>query len=357
MRLVLSGYYGFDNVGDEAILYAIIQSLRSIEPKVDIVVLSNNPEKTKEQYDVKAVNRWSIREVSSAIKHSDGLISGGGSLLQDETGWKSIPYYTGIMKIAQFLKKPVFVYAQGMGPFKNRVNKLIVKSTLNRASILTVRDEQSRQLLQSIGVNRAIQIVPDPVISLNPFEFSSPWMDQHKAPSKSVTVSIRDWPSDSNYMEEVALSLDELAARGYQIIFIPMHGKHDLEASKTVQGMMKQKSLIAPHDSTIQEKMAVIRESDILLGMRLHALIFASVGYTPFVALSYDPKVDSFASIVQQKVAGNVNINNWSHHDIVSSIEMINDHYGEEVDKLKALVSPLQQSSLHTAKDVIVKLT
>nr|WP_316046858.1 polysaccharide pyruvyl transferase family protein [Planococcus glaciei] len=105
MRIVLSGYYGFDNVGDEAILYAIIQSLKEYYPEIGIVVLSNKPEKTARTYGVEAVNRWNVAEVAKAIKAADGLISGGGSLLQDETGRKSIPYYAGVMKIAQFLKK------------------------------------------------------------------------------------------------------------------------------------------------------------------------------------------------------------------------------------------------------------
>ncbi|MBF6633431.1 MAG: polysaccharide pyruvyl transferase family protein, partial [Planococcus sp. (in: Bacteria)] len=91
MRIVLSGYYGFDNVGDEAILYAIIHSLKEYYPRIEIIVLSNKPEKTAETYRVKAVNRWSLKDIRAAIKSSDGLISGGGSLLQDETGRKSIP--------------------------------------------------------------------------------------------------------------------------------------------------------------------------------------------------------------------------------------------------------------------------
>lgn len=93
MHIVLSGYYGFNNIGDEAILYSIIQSLRRLEPEIDITVLSNNPEVTESLYQTKAVNRWNPAEILLALKQADGLISGGGSLFQDETGFKSVAYY------------------------------------------------------------------------------------------------------------------------------------------------------------------------------------------------------------------------------------------------------------------------
>ncbi len=86
MKIVISGYYGFDNVGDEAILLSMIQAFRSYDPTIEIIVLSNTPERTKLEFNVDAVNRWNIKAIFQALKGSDGLISGGGSLLQDETG-------------------------------------------------------------------------------------------------------------------------------------------------------------------------------------------------------------------------------------------------------------------------------
>ena len=142
MKIVISGYYGFDNVGDEAILLAMIQAFRSYDPTIEIVVLSNSPETTKSQFHVDAVNRWNIKEIFRALKDSDGLISGGGRLLQDETGVNSIIYYTGVIKMAEFLGLPVFIYAQGMGPLKRTIAKHIVKWALKKAKI-TVRDYYS----------------------------------------------------------------------------------------------------------------------------------------------------------------------------------------------------------------------
>lgn len=77
MRLVLSGYYGFYNVGDEAILQSIIKALHEEHPTLELVVLSNDPDYTRKMYGVEAVNRWDIRAIYKEIKRSNGLISGG----------------------------------------------------------------------------------------------------------------------------------------------------------------------------------------------------------------------------------------------------------------------------------------
>ncbi|PKH09079.1 polysaccharide pyruvyl transferase CsaB [Planomicrobium sp. MB-3u-38] len=353
MRIVLSGYYGFDNVGDEAILFAIIQSLKEYHPGVNLTVLSNNPEKTAASYKVDAVNRWNINEVRKALKESDCLISGGGSLLQDETGMKSISYYSGVMKIAQFLKKPVFIYAQGMGPVKSKINRQIMKHVLQRSEMITVRDKHSKSFLQSIGVSKPIQLVPDPVMGIDASGFSSGLTAGTDSNKRVISVSIRNWTEDLSYLNKVAAGLDQLADNGHEILMVPMHGKYDHDTSKNVAGMMTNKVEIFPYDSSIEEKMAAVKESDVLLGMRLHALIFASVGNTPFVALSYDPKIDSFAEIVDQKVLGNVSSDDWSADDIVSSIEEILANYPKEIKKLEESVIPLQQKANDTAKQVI----
>lgn len=353
VRVVLSGYYGFDNVGDEAILYAIIHSLKEYDPNIEIIVLSNKPEKTAETYRVKAVSRWSLKEVRATIKSSDGLISGGGSLLQDETGLKSIPYYAGVIKIAQQLKKPVFIYAQGMGPISSKLNQMIVKHVLNAVALLTVRDQQSEQLLKKIGVTTDIQLVPDPVMGIDASDFHSSWLQQQNFQRKVITVSVRSWANDARAFQEIALGLDQLADKGYDIVFVPMHGIHDFKTSQYIENLMTNNVYIAPHDSTIQEKMAIIKESDVLFGMRLHALIFAAVGYTPFVALSYDPKIDSFAEIVSQPVLGHVESKDWNANGLDQAVEQILSNYPDELEKIRKEVAPLQKSANDTARAVI----
>ncbi|WP_182199823.1 polysaccharide pyruvyl transferase CsaB [Paraliobacillus salinarum] len=352
MHIVLSGYYGFENVGDEAILFSIIQSLKELQHDIKITVLSNDPSSTSKTYGVDAVNRWKIKEVIHVLKDSDGLISGGGSLLQDQTSLKSIPYYTLIMHLAKRCKKPVFIYAQGIGPISHPVSKLITKYTLNKMDSVTVRDNDSKKLLETIGVNKSIDIVPDAVLGLDVTTFKTDWKLQEKN-KKSVAVSVREWPSDVPYKQKIAASLDILAQKGFEIVFLPMHGEVDNKASEEVANMMTERSIIAPHDASIEDKITLIGQSRILLGMRLHSLIFSVITRTPFVALSYDPKVDSFASIFEQPVAGNVTQENWDSNSLVDIIEESFSEEANEKNRIHNKLIHYQKEAFETSRKAL----
>lgn len=377
MRVVMSGYFGFDNVGDEAILFSIIRALRKWEPAVEITVLSNNPEETAATYGVQAVNRWKLAQIRTVLKSADGLISGGGSLMQDQTSGKTIPYYAGIIKMAQLANVPVFVYAQGMGPINKSINKWIVKSVFNKCAGITVRDEESRALLETIGVRGNVAIVPDPVVGLGGEGFTSKWLDAWRSGIGAVdagadsalvkagaensekivveagdyiTVSVRDWPTDVDYKAKIAVSLDALAATGYNIVFIPMHGEHDAKSSADVARMMHAESTIAPADLPIEEKIAVIGQSKLLIGQRLHSLIFSAIEHTPFIALSYDPKIDAFANIVNQPIIGHVEVDDWDGEMLAAKATALLENHDAESAKLATLIERLQVEAELTAK-------
>ncbi|MEG0386191.1 MAG: polysaccharide pyruvyl transferase CsaB [Solibacillus sp.] len=355
MHVVLSGYYGFDNVGDEAILFSIVHALRKWQPDVKITVLSNNPASTAQTYGVNAVNRWKLKEVSQMLKQADGLISGGGSLMQDQTGMKSIPYYCGIIRIAKFHKKPVFVYAQGMGPINQKISQLLVKNTFKKVDQITVRDVASKQLLADIGVNSPVSIVPDPVMGLDAKAFRSEWLTQQSIDNGYITVSVRDWPSTVPFKQRIADSLDLLARDGKTIVFIPMHGDHDEKSSHELAAQMQEKCIVAPGHISIEEKIAVIGQSDLLIGMRLHSLIFSAIQATPFIALSYDPKIDAFADIANQPVIGHVEKDDWDGTqlferavDMLANLPFLEQALSEQVQALQAEANATAKLALET---------
>ena len=154
MKILLSGYYGFDNAGDDAVLFAIVQALREMVKDGKITVLSNQPEKTAKEFGVNAVNRWGKKEIFRAVRNCDVLISGGGSLLQDVTSKNGILYYLGIIKLAQMLGKKVMVYAQGIGPIREPRNRKLTAKILYKVQAITVRDFESRTEPLEMGVDR-----------------------------------------------------------------------------------------------------------------------------------------------------------------------------------------------------------
>ena len=164
-NILISGYYGFNNIGDESILRTVIDNLREKLPDVDITVLSQSPAQTSEKYGVKAAKRMSLWSIFRSVRRCDMLLSGGGSLLQDATSGRSILYYLFILRLAQLLGKRTFIYSQGIGPISAPRNRRLAAFVLRRTDGIVVRDAGSRDLLLEIGVPEAlIHVTADPVI-------------------------------------------------------------------------------------------------------------------------------------------------------------------------------------------------
>lgn len=123
-KVLMSGYYGFNNSGDDAILISIYSSILKTGRNIDVTVLANKPEETSKKYGVKVIYRYNIFKVIKAISDCDLLISGGGSLLQDRTSTRSLVYYLSIIKTAKILGKKVMLYANGIGPVEKQRNRM-----------------------------------------------------------------------------------------------------------------------------------------------------------------------------------------------------------------------------------------
>ncbi|CAM3999539.1 polysaccharide pyruvyl transferase CsaB [Alkalicoccus chagannorensis] len=333
--IVLSGYFGFQNTGDEAILASLIQQIQRVAGNAEITVLSNDPEETRRTHGVQAVNRWKFGEVYQALRGADRLISGGGSLFQDQTGPKSVVYYGGVIKLARLAGTPVTVFAQGIGPLNSRASRAAVKNVMQRTDDIYVRDEASRQLLKDIGVTKEVNVVPDAVFAWEP---SIP-AASYEAPY--VAVSVRDWPKADRHLQKTAETLDALIDEGHRIVFVPMHGEADAKASAKVISYMhhtgtEQGPFIADAGMTTEETWSIIGHADMLIGMRLHALIFAAAAGVPFTALSYDPKIDALAAAAGQPVAAHVEASDWTAEDLTAAVLYGLDHAAQRRKALEA---------------------
>ena len=164
-RILLSGYYGFGNVGDEAILTSTIKTLQLQAPGVQIAVLSNEPAETARTYNVRAMHRMWPHHVLNAISETDLVVFGGGSLLQDDTSLRSLLYYLSVIFLAKIMGKPVIVYANGIGPLHSRLGRFLTRVALNTVKDITVRDQESFKELKKIGVNKTLPLRPIPLFA------------------------------------------------------------------------------------------------------------------------------------------------------------------------------------------------
>ncbi|MFE5324132.1 polysaccharide pyruvyl transferase CsaB [Paenibacillus sp. NPDC056579] len=305
-RIVLSGYYGFDNSGDEAVLQSILLALEEQGKASGIrfvpVVLSIQPEKTSRTYGVESAHRMRLGEVIRAIRGADGLISGGGSLLQDATSAKTIPYYLAILKIAQWLGKPTFVYSQGIGPVHKKMFFGWIRSTFDKSQYISVRDQESKQLLQRMKVGNEIAVVPDPVMGMPMGSYdvqrvAAAGVDSEVKPV--IGVSVRYWNQDRSELKALAEALKTVLDNSETVIrFLPFHLPSDAAASAEVRDHLGEayRSRITMADNVVhpQHMLAEVSQCAVLIGMRLHSLIYAASQAVPMIGISYDPKIDQF---------------------------------------------------------------
>ncbi|MCL4515458.1 MAG: polysaccharide pyruvyl transferase CsaB, partial [Firmicutes bacterium] len=281
-------------------LAAIIQALRRVEPELAITVLSARPEETAREYNVAAVSRTGVREIRRAIAAADLLISGGGSLLQDVTGNRTIPYYLGVVWLAQLLGKPVFFYAQGVGPVRKWPGKLLVRKIVNRVDAITVRDKESAAELRRLGVTQPpVTVTADPVFGLE-----IPGREVSGPAGPVIGVAARECPDagDFEYKTVIARACAQLVERhGARILLLPFHQPADLPVARELQALIGPGARVAGEGLPPLELAGVVAGLDFLLGMRLHALIFATLGGVPFAGIAYDPKVTALLALFGQK--------------------------------------------------------
>jgi polysaccharide pyruvyl transferase CsaB len=287
--VVVSGYYGFGNAGDEAILAAMADGL----PEARLVVLSHDPDATVREHGVEAVPRNDPVAVIQVLRAARLVVSGGGSLFQDATGPGSIPYYLGVIAAARALGRPVMVYAQGIGPVRSGWGRRLLR-LLDRVQLITTRDEASADFLRRAGVRRPpLEVTADAALALpRPPRGEHPLLPS--APRPRIGWAIRPW-TDGRHLEAVAQAADAAAARlGGVAVFVPMQFPDDLDASRRVVARMRRRAVVVERRLPARELPSLFAGLDVLVGMRLHALIFAALAGTPLVGVSYDPKVDHF---------------------------------------------------------------
>lgn len=309
-RVVISGFYGFDNAGDEAILQSMVSEFRKKIPDIHIVVLSANPSKTTHDHHVEAVDRSNLVDIYSAIKNCDVLISGGGSLLQDATSVLSMWYYSGIILLAFLFKKPVFAFAHGIGPIVNRFNIRLLKYIMNRVLGVSVRDKRSQSELKKLGVEREVSCTIDPAFLINAvakeksLELLKKENGNEELNRPKVGFSIRRWKGDVDISGIIAEVADKVYRElGADIVLFPLHYKKDISLAEEIASKMEENAIIVRGNYTSEELIGLYGQMKVNVCVRFHGLVFSIVNSVPVVAISYDPKIDSLMESLEMKAA------------------------------------------------------
>jgi polysaccharide pyruvyl transferase CsaB len=339
-QAVLCGYYGKGNGGDEALLVSMLEML---PPHVKPLVLSANPRETQKSYGVRSYDRMNSGSVVRALKESQVLILGGGSLFQDATSLRNSIYYGGLMGLAQQFGLKTIAIAQGIGPLNKPLTQWIAKRAFGGCAAVSVRDAASAALLNEWGMSAVM--APDPVWSMS----ATPVPEIAQIPSPKIAVTLRSHPQlTAQRLEAITTALADLqAATGSYILLLPFQPSTDLDICHQIQSKLTGNSQILTLSDPKQLK-GVFQGVDLAIGMRYHSLIMAAAEGCKCWAISYDPKVS--------KLMTEVNIPGWEITDVPSNPAAIGRAWQDCLDNGQGLtadeVNAIAQKSL-THRDLL----
>lgn len=314
--LIAGGAYGGINVGDDAILAAIVDELRAVEPEVAITAVAHRPEVMADQLSIHAIEVLGFRNrlrTYQAIAGVDVLIVGGGALIAEYTfGLKGLvtghPGYPMTMLLAaKLLGKATMVYGAGVEDVTFMLGRFCIRHIYNRADMITVRDEDSRiRLMNRFGVTRpGVITTADPVLSMSvpgDAEVRSILESKQVATGEAPLVVINfAYGTDrrEQLLDFVARTADYVISTfGAQVLFVPMNLLQDADRS----GMEKVFARMSHRDRASildlpyghREVIAIASRADLVISSRMHMLIFAALSCTPILGISRVPKIDAF---------------------------------------------------------------
>ena len=348
------GYYGFKNSGDDALLYAMINSLREIHPGIKINVLSLNPRETSKIYGVDSLSRYNIFKTHTAIKNSELFILGGGSLIQDATSTKSLLYYLWMVHRSIRMKTPVMLYANGIGPVTKPKNRKLTKIILNRVSLITLRDANSLAELKRLGVNKPESVVTaDPVFAAetrNPENAARLLKEAGLGEDEKIALfSVRKWHGFSGDFDETfAKMVDYIAEKhGLTPVFLPLHYPFDASVSRNIISKMKHRAHFISGRTDIATTLSIVEKSSLTVAVRLHMLIYATLSGVPGIGIAYDPKVVGFQACINQPSINPDDFSGGSYEKIIDQL-LLNS---EEITKnILESAAQLKEGAKETAR-------
>ena len=381
-KILISGWYGFGNLGDEVILTAIASRLSSNIPNAAITCLSFNPEFTKRYQGINAVwqlpaglRAWiksllTLRLFATlkALLNCDLLILGGGGFLSD---WQPEAPWIWLRQalIAKLFGKRVMLYGIGAGPFLSKKGKRITSFIINHCiCAVTVRDESSFNQLIQCGVRTSlIKITADPAIA---FPIQSIKKEAIVPPLRvgfciaPIFHSDIFWPGMRDkydrYINELRAAISILTAQGFKISFIPMQQDADISALTDIQQDLDLKIDVLPSSGNMQQDVSSLSKVDILVAMRLHAAILGSLQGVPVVGIIYHHKVHDFLErIGLKRFASELGDgNNWRVSDIeknqlVASVNEIARNYPQIQSDLSISIRSLQHQEFENIQTVM----
>ena len=293
-RIVMVGYQGMGNVGDEAILAGIEELLR--ETGIEVIAVTGGGRAPVAAFP--GAQRVPIprflpgRDLWRAIRRADLLVMAGGGLLNDY--WPTlIPRLLAWSLVARMLGTRVGWLAAGVGPVRHRRSRCLVRLVLGMASFISVRDEASAALVTSIRGGARPRVVPDPALFL-----SAP---PAAATTRGLALIVRSMAPGTPGGAALVSALVDVAAeeilRGAPVTLLTMQSPEDAPMVEAIQATIRARTgaELGGSELPVDPERALIALAgfEAIVSVRLHGVLLAALAARPWVAIAYDPKVEA----------------------------------------------------------------
>lgn len=308
MKLVIAGNYGAHNLGDELILEGILTAIRRIKPAAEITVLSEKPQETKNKYEIYCVKKFpagfrsfffrlldgNFKKTAKAVKECDFFMFGGGGLF-DGTTLKGMIIWAIQAAFAYHYKKPVILYAQSVSSIDSKLKRWIIKKVFGKAVFVSVRDENSKEVLKNILQGKQVYTMPDMIFRIENFKKTHASNFQNKV---LICLKKIEWMKEELKDSIVELA-DNLLRGNVTVEFLPF-AIEDEKYLNEIADKITQKDKIEVHKFTEDKNKIseIFKSVGFVLGMRLHSILMAIICNIPFIAINYNPKVKNLLKLV-----------------------------------------------------------
>ncbi|MBP3931386.1 MAG: polysaccharide pyruvyl transferase family protein [Peptostreptococcaceae bacterium] len=364
--IVMNGFYGAGNFGDDIIMLSIINSIREHKPDEKFVIIAISAHKVPLILNnIEVISRWDINKITQVISQCDLLITGGGGIFQDYSGFDvayhmtkrdtGIDFYTVPMEIAYLLSKPIMVYGVGIGPISNPIYERYFKISIPWANRITVRDITSLEIAKELVPDLNVEFTVDPAINfLKHYNNYSEYILDNK---EYVGICLRHWHLMSSeevdrFTSNIAKSIDYINTKyNLDVVLFPFcNTKNDDELLIKVYNKVlnKNRVLVKPNIS-MHDAVGILHKLKLLIGMRLHSLLVQSTLNIPCIGISYDDKVYEYMKLLELE-AYSVNLNEVSYESLKLRIDNVFNNYNKLKNQITNKMIYLKQKEKINAK-------
>jgi polysaccharide pyruvyl transferase CsaB len=314
-RLVVSGYYGAGNIGDELILRAIADNVAAPDDPYQLIVAAYDADAVMRTHGIQAFPRVNLPRAQSEVAAATSLILGGGGLWHDYTfapaggllamftdNLSAITGYSKLPLLAKVYSRPFHVFGMGVGPMTDPNAREYTRFLARQADSVAVRDEGSRALLESIDAwDVPVDVFPDPVFALDISDAEIPEaLRQFTRMGPVIGVNLRPWSkgNEEQFLDRISDILRDIAVEHQcMLVGIPFQPPHDTQVLQAVFDKLphgvERMVLDMPLTHNPVAVAGAIKHCSALIAMRFHACLLALRTDVPAVGLAYDPKVSS----------------------------------------------------------------